>query len=76
MTKLFAHLEADGSYSPDVLAMMQVIHMSVCAELAVPLDDHVTREAVAEAIVRQIDLGNHDVTAVTETARSAARTTS
>lgn len=60
-------------FTPDQIDMMQTIFLSLCAELAVPLDHHATREAMANTILREFEQGNRDVAAVTEAARLAVR---
>jgi hypothetical protein len=61
-----------SSFSAEEKEMLQTIHLSVCAELEIPLSDDATRDAVAEAIIASAADGNRDVPVITEAARVAA----
>lgn len=71
MRSIIPDLESRGTFTTDEIAMMEVIYRTVCVERGVALDDHVTREAIAHAILREVGLGNWDVTAITAVARAA-----
>ncbi|QCI68506.1 hypothetical protein [Phreatobacter stygius] len=73
MRTIIPDLESRGAFTPDELAMMQVIYMSVCAERSVGPDDKPTREAIARTILKEVERGNWDVAAITAAARGAGK---